>query len=48
MLRLAENMASHCTVERNRWLEAHKIASEFSEISVQFLVDKQYLLIYNE
>lgn len=48
MLRVAENMASYCTVEKNRWFDAHKIASEFSEISIQFLQDEPYLLIYNK
>lgn len=47
MLRLAENMAFFCTMEKNRWLDAHKIVSEFSEMSVQFLQAEPYLLIYN-
>lgn len=47
MLQLAENMASYCTMEKNRWIEAHKMASEFSEISVQFLQEEHYLLIYD-
>lgn len=47
MLQLAENMALYCTAEKNRWLEAHKTASEFSEISVQFLQEEPYLLIYS-